>query len=136
MSARGAVEKLFFQIGTAERTLPAPLWRERRVTFDRTSVVQHDADSIVRRHRQVGYRFVDRLAFDLENDPATSGRHTKSSLNSARPTRRATSAEAIATSMLNFASRPVFGRLLRSISICTAPVRTRISSTASGCRSC
>ena len=52
------------------------------------------------------------------------GLRTKSSLNCARPTLRATSDDAMANWRLNFASKAVCGRSLRSISICIAPVDT------------
>ena len=52
-----------------------------------------------------------------------------------KPTLRATSAAAIANCMLNFASSPVCGSLLRSISSCVLPVETWMRATWSGERS-
>src|SRR5215203_2549547 len=66
----------------------------------------------------------------------TSGRSTNTSVRSDRPTLRATMEEAMAKCMLNFASSPVWGRWLRSISICVSPVDTRIESMSAGLRSC
>ena len=66
----------------------------------------------------------------------TAGLRTKSSLSCASPTFLATIDDAIANCRLNFASRAVCGRSLRSISICVAPVETEMRSTSAGLRSC
>ena len=56
----------------------------------------------------------------------TSRLLTNSSVSWDRPTALATSEDAMANCMLNFASNAVFGRSLRSINICISPVETQM----------
>ena len=74
--------------------------------------------------------------FTLRIVSMMSSRRTKPSSSSFSPTLRATSADAIANSIENFASSAVFGARLRSIRSCALPIRTWISSIAFGSRSC
>ena len=132
-----AVEELVLATRSATAAVACCPWHGRSArcvkVFPLTVVISTDSDGAKAEpvHRFVGRR--DRNARDerLDRRPADElHRSVGPGRRSWRP-----SEAAIANCMLNFASNAVFGRSLRSISICIWPVETRICPTSSGLRS-